>query len=85
MTVNPDAWPGERVAKTRATTVRYETHVTIDRPLADVFEQLADLDGYRGWMHRTGLFRRSGQTSDGALDLGTRTGTPREWAHSTVE
>jgi uncharacterized protein YndB with AHSA1/START domain len=71
MTVNSDAWRDERVRKTRPTTVRYETHVTIDRPIADVFARLADLDDYRGWMHRTGLFRRSGQTSDGAPSLGT--------------
>jgi hypothetical protein len=32
---------------------------------------LADLEGYRKWMRRTGLFRRSGQTSDGPLGLGT--------------
>jgi hypothetical protein len=32
---------------------------------------LANLDGYRTWMRRTGLFRRSGQTSDGPLGLGT--------------
>jgi uncharacterized protein YndB with AHSA1/START domain len=57
---------------TRAsTTVRYETRTTIDRPISDVFARLADLDGYRTWMRRTGLFRRSGQTSDGPLGLGT--------------
>ena len=53
------------------TTVRYETRTTIDRPIGDVFARLADVDGYRTWMHRTGLFRRSGQTSDGPLGLGT--------------
>ena len=69
---------------TRAsTTVRYETRTTIDRPIGDVFGRLVDLDGYRGWMRRTGLFRRSGQTSDGPLGLGaayfdaTRMGTFR--------
>ena len=57
---------------TRAsTTVRYETHTTIDRPAGEVFARLADLDGYRTWMHRTGLFRRSGQTSDGPRGPGT--------------
>jgi uncharacterized protein YndB with AHSA1/START domain len=54
-----------------STTVRYETRTTIERPISDVFACLADLDGYRTWMRRTGLFRRSGQTSDGALGLGT--------------
>jgi uncharacterized protein YndB with AHSA1/START domain len=45
--------------------------MTIDRPISDVFARLADLDGYRTWMHRTGLFRRAGQTSDGPVGLGT--------------
>ena len=57
--------------KTGSTTVRYEARVTIDRPISDVFARLADLDGYGTWMHRTGLFRRCGQTSDGPLGQGT--------------
>jgi uncharacterized protein YndB with AHSA1/START domain len=57
--------------KRASTTVRYEMHTTIDRPIGDVFARLADLDGYRTWMRRTGLFRRSGQTSDGPIGLGT--------------
>jgi uncharacterized protein YndB with AHSA1/START domain len=40
-------------------------------PIGDVFARLADLDGYGTWMHRTGLFRRAGQTSDGPLGPGT--------------
>ena len=71
MTVESDTWRGERMKKTGTTTVRYETRTTIDRPIGDVFARLADVDGYRTWMHRTGLFRRSGQTSDGSLGLGT--------------
>jgi len=59
------------MTKRASTTVRYETSTTIDRPVSDVFARLADLDGYRTWMRRTGLFRRSGQTSDGLLGLGT--------------
>ena len=59
------------MTKRASTTVRYETRTTIDRPISDVFARLADLDGYRTWMRRTGLFRRSGQTSDGPLALGT--------------
>ena len=59
------------MTKKASTTVRYETRTTIDRPVSDVFARLADLDGYRTWMHRTGLFRRSGQTSDGPVGLGT--------------
>ena len=54
-----------------STTVRYESRTTIDRPISDVFARLADLDGYRTWMRRTGLFRRSGKTSDGPLARGT--------------
>jgi uncharacterized protein YndB with AHSA1/START domain len=61
----------KQMTKRASTTVRYETRTTIDRPISDVFALLADLDGYRTWMRRTGLFRRSGQTSDGRLGLGT--------------
>jgi uncharacterized protein YndB with AHSA1/START domain len=67
---NPNA-SGEMMTKRASTTVRYETRTTIDRPIGDVFARLADVDGYRTWMRRTGLFRRSGQTSDGPLGLGT--------------
>src|SRR5215217_4708225 len=56
----------------RATsTVRYESRTTIDRPIEAVFDRVADLAGYGTWMHRTGLFRRCGQTSDGPLGEGT--------------
>ena len=54
-----------------SSTIRYESRTTIDAPVGDVFARLADLEGYRSWMHRTGLFRRSGQTSDGPLGEGT--------------
>ena len=54
-----------------STTVRYESRTTIDRPISDVFERLADVDDYRTWMRRTGLFRRSGRSSDGPVGLGT--------------
>src|SRR5206468_11069199 len=59
------------MTKRTSTAVRYETRTTIDRPISDVFARLADLDDYRTWMHRTGLFRRSGQTPDGPLGLRT--------------
>ena len=56
----------------RATsTVRYESRTTIDRPIEAVFDRVADLAGYGTWMHLTGLFRGSGQTSDGPLGKGT--------------
>jgi uncharacterized protein YndB with AHSA1/START domain len=54
-----------------STTVRYETRTTIERPMSDVFARLANVDGYRTWMRRAGLFRRSGQTSKGPVGLGT--------------
>ena len=53
------------------TTVRYEAHTTIDRPVSEVFARLADLDGYASWMPRRGLFRRASQTSDGPPGAGT--------------
>jgi uncharacterized protein YndB with AHSA1/START domain len=52
-------------------TVRYESTTTIDSSIEDVFARLADLAGYRTWMHRNGLFGRCGQTSDGPLGKGT--------------
>jgi uncharacterized protein YndB with AHSA1/START domain len=57
--------------QTASTTIRYEMTATIDRPISDVFARLADLDGYRTWMRRTGLFRRSGRTSGGPVGRGT--------------
>jgi uncharacterized protein YndB with AHSA1/START domain len=59
------------MTKRASTTVRYESRTTIDRPIGVVFARLADLDGYRTWMRRTGLFRRSGQASDGPVGQGT--------------
>jgi uncharacterized protein YndB with AHSA1/START domain len=52
-------------------TVRFESRTVIERPVAVVFERLADLPGYRRWMHRTGLFRRSGLTSEAPVRMGT--------------
>lgn len=59
------------MTKRASTTVRYETRTTIDRPIGDVFGRLAGVNDYRTWMSRTGVFRRSGQTSDGPLGSGT--------------
>lgn len=59
------------MTKRASTTVRYETSTTIDRPVGDVFGRLIDLNDYTTWMRRTGLFRRSGQTTGGPLGLGT--------------
>ena len=66
-----DASGGEQVTKRVGTIVRYETRATIHRPIGVVFARLADLDGYRMWMPRSGLFRRSGQSSDGSVGRGT--------------
>jgi uncharacterized protein YndB with AHSA1/START domain len=52
------------------TRIRYETDTIIDRPIDDVFARLADLDGYAGWMHRSGLFRRTGKTAAGEMGVG---------------
>jgi uncharacterized protein YndB with AHSA1/START domain len=57
--------------KAASSTIRYESRTTIDRAIGDVFARLADLGRYGTWMHRTGLFRRSGQTSDGPVSEGT--------------
>ena len=62
---------GKGMKKTGTATVRYESRTTIARPVGEVFARLADLDGYGTWMHRTGLFRRSGQTSEGPRGPGT--------------
>jgi uncharacterized protein YndB with AHSA1/START domain len=51
--------------------IRYESRVTIDRTIEEVFGRLADLPSYTTWMHRTGMFRRCDQTTDGPLGKGT--------------
>ena len=57
--------------KTASSIIRYESRTTVDRPIEEVFARLADLPGYSTWMHRTGMFRRCDQTSDGPLGKGT--------------
>jgi uncharacterized protein YndB with AHSA1/START domain len=59
------------VTEKPSSTIRYESRTTIDRSTEDVFARLADLERYVTWMHHTGLFRRSGQASDGPLGKGT--------------
>lgn len=51
--------------------VRYESQVMIRRPVGEVFERLADLSGYAGWMHRNGLFRGCRLTSEPPVQAGT--------------
>jgi uncharacterized protein YndB with AHSA1/START domain len=67
----PPADPMGASSTRPASTVRYEGTTTIDRPIGEVFARLANLNAYGTWMHRTGLFRRTGQTSDGPLGAGT--------------
>ena len=54
-----------------SSTVRHESRIVIRRPVGVVFERLADLQGYPRWMHRTGLFRRCGLTSESPVRTGT--------------
>ena len=61
----------ETKTTSQASTIRFESRTTINRPIGDVFARLADLPGYRTWMHRTGLFRRCRQPSAGPLGKGT--------------
>jgi uncharacterized protein YndB with AHSA1/START domain len=49
----------------KSATVRVERQITIDRPITDVFDQLADVDSYSKWMPRTGLFGSCRSTEDG--------------------
>ena len=51
--------------------VRFESRTVIQRPVSEVFERLADLPGYGGWMHRSGLFRGCSLTSELPIRQGT--------------
>ena len=51
--------------------VRFESRTVIQGPVSEVFERLADLAGYGGWMHRTGLFRECSLTSEVPVRRGT--------------
>lgn len=51
--------------------VRFESQSVIRRPVHEVFDRLADLPAYQGWMHRSGLFRRCVLTSQGPVRAGT--------------
>lgn len=52
-------------------TVRFESRTVIQRPISEVFERLADLPRYEGWMHRTGMFRGCRLTSEMPIRKGT--------------
>lgn len=62
---------GEDVDTVAESMVRYESQVVVQRPVGEVFDRLADLPGYAGWMHRTGLFRRCRMTSELPVRAGT--------------
>jgi uncharacterized protein YndB with AHSA1/START domain len=51
--------------------IRFESQTVVQRPASEVFERLADLPGYVGWMHHTGLFRRCRLTSEVPIRKGT--------------
>lgn len=52
--------------------IRFTLNRVIDHPIEEVFDQLADIDGYREWMSRDGLFRECVNTSKGRIDTGTQ-------------
>ena len=54
-----------------SSVVRFEARMVIHHPADVVFDRLADLPDYRRWMHRTGLFRRCGLTSEAPVRQGT--------------
>ena len=54
-----------------ASVVRFESRTVIRRPASEVFERLADLPGYRHWMHRDGVFAGTELTSLPPIRAGT--------------
>ncbi len=52
-------------------TVRFESRSVVRAPISEVFERMANVSDYGRWMHRTGLFRRCGLTSEGPVRQGT--------------
>ena len=54
-----------------ASVVRFESRTVIRRPASEVFERLADLPGYRQWMHREGVFGGTELTSLPPIRAGT--------------
>ena len=51
--------------------IRFEARTVIRRPASEVFERLADLPGYRQWMHRDGVFGGTDLTSALPVRSGT--------------
>lgn len=54
-----------------ASVIRFESQTVIQRPAREVFDRLADLTAYQGWMHRDGLFRRCESVSEVPVREGT--------------
>ncbi len=58
--------------KTRPSSkTTFESTITIDRLIDDVFARLTNLESYGAWMPHTGLFGSCRQTSDGPVGKGT--------------
>ena len=51
--------------------LRFESRTVIRRPAGEVFERLADMPGYRQWMHRDGVFGGTELTSPLPIRAGT--------------
>ncbi len=51
--------------------LRFGSRTVIRRPASEVFERLADLPGYRQWMHRDGVFGGTELTSPPPIRAGT--------------
>jgi uncharacterized protein YndB with AHSA1/START domain len=51
--------------------IAFQVDRVINRPIEEVFDRLADINGYGDWMSRDGLFRDSQQVSDGPIEVGT--------------
>jgi len=52
--------------------VEFELARVVHAPVADVFDRLADIEGYRDWMPRRGsIYRGSEKTSPGPVGVGT--------------
>ena len=54
-----------------ASIMRFEARTVIHRPASEVFERLADLPGYRQWMHRDGVFGGTELTSPPPIRAGS--------------
>jgi len=61
----------EVVSTMAPSIVRFESSTRVEQPVDKVFERLADLPGYAGWMHHDGLFRRCTVTSPPPVRQGT--------------